>query len=607
MKRSILTILIAAPILIFGCAKFKAAISGNSSEHEYREGEALVGLQPGANSEKSLEGYKFEAVDKDLRIYKVKFSGDVKEQAAKLSARPGVEYAEPNYVLSITEAVPAPRDPLWLKLWAMKNYGQNSPSGAEGRETSDIQALEAWTVTKGSKSVLVGIIDTGVDYEHPDLKANMYVNEKEANGIPGVDDDGNGFADDVHGWNFISRDKAEPYHGQAGSPDPMDDNSHGTHVAGTIGGVGNNQIGVVGVNWDVQIMALKFLDKNGSGDNGDAVRAIKYAADNSVDVINASWGGGDKTKALEAALKYAESKGTIFIAAAGNDSSDNDYVDSYPANYEVDSLVSVAATDNRDRLAVFSNYGFSKVDIAAPGVDILSTVPRDPLEVGELYASYSGTSMATPHVAGAVALLLAADPSLKRNPKAIKQRLMQTVDVLPNLTAVVASGGRLNLYKLVKGITAEVSPLLASNWTEKTISVSTPSYPREKLDNTWVIEAPEGAKAIQVHLQMAGYDPGFDTAILYDENYRAIMSVPPGEVDMWLPPVLGSKIYLKFSTALVHITATEKKEYESLQPDLDCQRKQFSSSYICDVHTDTGTFANWTSDSIVFDKIRYAE
>lgn len=603
--RSVVVILIAA-FTFAGCSKYRPAIVDEVlySGPEFAKGEALVGLNAGTNPNDSLSGYEYVTVDQDLGIYKVKFSNSVLGQIESLAQRKGVEFAEPNYLVSISTPVQPPRDPMWLNLWGMKNYGQNSPSGAEGTEKSDIQALEAWSITKGSKDIIVAVIDSGIDYNHPDLKANMWVNERELNGVLGEDDDGNGYADDIHGWNFVSADRPLPYHGQLGHPDPMDDNDHGTHCAGTIGAVGNNQRGVVGVNWNVRLMALKFLSGTGSGDTADAVRAIKYAADNHADVMSNSWGGGGSPNALGKAILYAEKKGTIFVAAAGNESQNNDEADSFPANYKVDSLVSVAATDNRDRLAQFSNYGHGNVHLAAPGVDIMSTVPLDPYEKREPYASFSGTSMATPHVSGAIALLLAADPSLRKNPKAIKERLLGSVDVLPNLTTVVSSGGRLNLYKLVSGQTA-TNPLLdQAAWTEMPYSLSTPRYPTEKIDNTWTVSVP-GAKSIQLHIQKSEYDSAFDKAVLYDQNFRRIMDVPSSVEDLWLPPILGSEVHIRFSNSIVQVTRTEKVEFESSQPGLECVQKQYTGGYVCNVDDVSDEVPNSSSGPIAVDAIRY--
>ncbi len=297
------------------------------------------------------------------------------------------ESCSPNFVV---RALAVPNDPQLSQLWGLS-------------EASGINAPRAWDLFTGSSSIVVAVIDTGIDYNHPDLAANMWRNPGEI-ASNGVDDDGNGYVDDLYGINART--------GAAQPGNPLDDHYHGTHVAGTIGAVGNNGIGVVGVNQRVKMMALKFLSSTGSGSLSDAIRAIDYATmmkndyGVNVRVSNNSWGGGGYSAALENAIKRARNAGIIFVAAAGNSSVDTDSEPSYPSGYDVDNVVSVAAIDSSHNLATFSNYGATTVDIAAPGVDIRSTMPTSQ------YGKLSGTSMATPHVAGALALLLGREPGL---------------------------------------------------------------------------------------------------------------------------------------------------------------------------------------------------
>jgi hypothetical protein len=298
------------------------------------------------------------------------------------------ETCTPNYRLTIAQA--SGPDPLISQLWGLTDeFG--------------VGAFRAWEITEGADDVVVAVIDTGVDYTHPDLAANMWSNPNET-AANGVDDDGNGIVDDVHGANF---------HTPATSPgNPMDDNQHGTHVAGTIGAVNSNAIGVSGVSKRVKIMALKFMDASGSGRLSDAIAAIDYMTNTklsgaaNVRVANNSWGGGGYSPAMLAAIERARQAGIVFAAAAGNEGRDNDLFPSYPSSYEVSNVVSVAAIDRDQNLASFSNYGAESVDVAAPGVEILSTLP------GGGYGALSGTSMATPHVVGSLALLFAVEPQL---------------------------------------------------------------------------------------------------------------------------------------------------------------------------------------------------
>ena len=315
--------------------------------------------------------------------------------------------AAPDFRVQLTAT---PNDTNYASQWALENSND-----------TDIDASQAWSYGTSS-SVVVAVIDTGIDYNHVDLASNIWTNTREIAGNGVVDDDRNGYADDVRGWNFVSDNN-----------NPMDDNGHGTHVAGTIGAVGNNGIGVSGIAWSVKVMALKFMDSTGAGMLSDAVAAIDYARVNGAKVINASWGGGGFSSALQTAITRFQNAGGIFVAAAGNESSNNATTASYPANYS--GVISVAASTSSNTLASFSNYG-TNVDIAAPGQNILSTIP------GNRYASYSGTSMASPHVAGALALLWGQAPSLTAT---------QLVSVVMNNTDAVLTNrtqyGRLNVGK----------------------------------------------------------------------------------------------------------------------------------------------------------------
>ncbi|HKB07987.1 MAG TPA: S8 family serine peptidase, partial [Candidatus Polarisedimenticolia bacterium] len=337
------------------------------------------------------------------------------EGIARLRSNPHVEYAEPNYLIHLDRV---PNDPRFPELWGLRNTGQQG--GVVG---ADIHAESAWNVGTGSRNVLVAIIDTGIDYTHPDLVANVWTNPGEIPGN-GIDDDHNGFIDDVHGYDFVNHDG-----------DPRDDNGHGTHVSGTIGAVGDNGTGVVGVNWQVSLIGVKFLSGGGFGSTADAISAVDYAAMLHVSVMNASWGGGDYSQALYDAIGGS---GALFIAAAGNDGQDNDVFPHYPSNYDLPNIIAVAATDRFDHKANFSDWGATTVDLGAPGVDILSTVP------GGGYGILSGTSMATPHVSGAAALVRAAAPGL--GILQIKQRLLDGADRIPALAGITVSGGRLNAF-----------------------------------------------------------------------------------------------------------------------------------------------------------------
>jgi subtilisin family serine protease len=305
-----------------------------------------------------------------------------------LLAEKVVTSCTPNYVMQSSDVMT--NDPYASQLWGLS-------------QEQGISVAQGWDVSSGTHDVVVAVIDTGIDYRHEDLVDNLWRNpgEIEDNGI---DDDNNGFVDDVYGINAIT--------GAPVAGDPFDDNGHGTHVAGTIGAVGGNGIGVVGVNRSVSIMGLKFLDSSGSGRLSDAITAINYMVNMKesygVDIVvaNNSWGGGGYSQALEDAIERANAAGIVFVAAAGNQGLDVDLFPSYPSSYENSNVVSVAALDSDGNLATFSNFGSEGVDVAAPGVGILSTLP------GDAYGSYSGTSMAAPHVTGLLALLYSVAPDL---------------------------------------------------------------------------------------------------------------------------------------------------------------------------------------------------
>jgi len=329
---------------------------------------------------------------------------------------PRVAYIEPNYEWTI-DAVP--NDPRFPELYGLRNTGQTG-----GTAGADIKAVNAWDVFTGDPNLKIGVIDTGVDYNHPDLAANVWTNPGEIAGNS-IDDDNNGYVDDVHGYDFVNNDG-----------DPFDDNGHGTHCSGTIAGVGNNNVGVTGINWQAKIVGIKFLNSAGSGSTDAAIRGIQYAITVGCRLTSNSWGGGGFSQALLDAINAAGAANQLFVAAAGNASQNTDVTPSYPASYNTPYIISVAATDHNDNLASFSNFGATSVDLAAPGVNILSCQP------GGGYQLLSGTSMATPHVAGVVGLAMGRFPNATN--LFIKQLILTRVDTKPQLAGKVLTNGRLN-------------------------------------------------------------------------------------------------------------------------------------------------------------------
>ena len=348
-----------------------------------------------------------------------------------------VKYAEPDYIWYAIENIPEPSakdisgivnslstvipdDTRFGEMWGLNNTGQSG-----GVVDADIDAPEAWAITKGTDTLIVGVIDTGIQNAHPDLAGNMWVNPGETAG-DGVDNDGNGYIDDIYGWDFRNND-ASVY-------DDASIDAHGTHVAGTIGAVSNNAAGITGIAWNVKIMSLKFLHNGGS--TSDAIDAIEYAIDNGAHMTTNSWGGGGASQALQDAIQASGNAGMLFLAASGNSALNADNTPMYPAAYPQENIVSVNSTDRNDQLSSFSNYGLTSTDLGAPGSAILSTIPAGG------YASFSGTSMATPHVTGVAVLVYTAFPSLTH--LEVKQRLMWTGDPIAALAGKSVSGRRLN-------------------------------------------------------------------------------------------------------------------------------------------------------------------
>jgi subtilisin family serine protease len=414
------------------------------------------------------------------------------ESAAQLveefSADPGVLYAEPNYIVKALDSPSAapPDDPLFPQQWNMKNTGQSG--GVPG---ADIDAEPAWDITTGSRAIVVGVVDTGIDYTHPDLKANVWSAPVPFT-ITFAPGDSITCPAGSHGYDAILN-----------TCNPMDQNDHGTHVSGTIGASGNNDVGIAGVNWTASILGLRFLDSTGSGTTADAVRAIDFAlllkaampeAAN-LRVLSNSWGGSGFSQTLLDAIDAANSAGVLFVAAAGNNGADLDTAPMYPASFNAANEIAVAATDNTDALAPWSDYSVDSVQIAAPGVNITSTV------IGGGYQTWSGTSMATPHVSGAAALVLTV---CTLSTSALKQTLLNNADPIPALAGKVSTGGRLNVYRAVHSCAGEPStPGFALAATPSALTLQ-----RGSLVKTLVSVIASGDFAGNVTLSLTGLPPG---------------------------------------------------------------------------------------------------
>jgi subtilisin family serine protease len=358
-----------------------------------------------------------------LWLVQVRPGGSTARAVAALDRSAGVRWAQRNRYVSLNAT--APDDPLFAQDWGLDNSGQ-TVQGVTGTADADIDAPEAWDQTTGSSDVVVAVVDTGVDYTHGDLAANIWTNPGETGGgkeSNGIDDDGNGYVDDWRGWNF-----------GLGTNDPIDAVGHGTHVAGTIGAVGDNGTGVAGVNWNVQIMPLRVADANGALSDAAVASAFAYAGRMGAKVVNASLGGTYTSSAELAALNGAPN--TLFVVSAGNSNQNIKTTPVSPCTLPAPNIICVGATGPTDARASFSNYAPTQVDIAAPGVNILSTLP------GDQYGYYNGTSMASPHVAGVAALVFAAYPT--RSVAAVEAAVLNGADRKSGLATYFASGRRLN-------------------------------------------------------------------------------------------------------------------------------------------------------------------
>ena len=436
---------------------------------------------------------------------------------ALLNARPDVLYAEPNYIWHKTQT---PNDP---------RFGEQSNLRSNSFPLADLDAEQAWDITTGSQTVAVGIIDEGIDISHPDLAANVWTNPGEVAGN-GVDDDSNGFVDDVRGWDFLHND-ASVYDGPGTNPDGSQIDEHGTHVAGVIGAVGNNGVGVAGINWNVTLVPLKFIGPNG-GSTADVVEAYDYARNlkqawqtsggtrgANLRILNNSYGGRRNSQAASEAIRALSDAGILFIAAAGNDARDNDRFPVYPANFRSPNIVSVASAGTSGAFSSgFSNYGQRTVDMLAPGEQILSTVP------GSLYDRFNGTSASAPHATGTAALVLAAFPGIQMN----RLRSALVYGGSAGISQTTSSGKRVNARGALDNAAEvdNIAPAAVSN-----LLVTAVINHRRIL--SWTAPGDDGAGNGRVALYQVRYsDTDFNTQGAFDQGYRLLAPEPvnPGLV-----------------------------------------------------------------------------
>jgi subtilisin family serine protease len=520
------------------------AVLSAMEKGRYGEGELLVKFKTGVLSSSSLRTHqsigatslrKFSLVP-NLEHVKLPEGLSVKDAIITYMNDPNVEYAEPNYIKH--SSATTPNDPLFNQQWALNN----------------IQAPQAWDIARGSSAVVVAVIDTGADYTHPDLSQNIWANPGESC-TDGLDHDGNGFINDCRGWDFTTCARFNPTTGVCSAPkspgnNPMDNNGHGTHVSGIAGAVGNNATGVAGLNWSVQIMPLKILNADGEGTIADEIAAIGYVVKMknmgaNIKVMNASFSGPDFSNSELLAISQANSAGVLLAAAAGNDGANNDQTPNYPANYSLPNIISVAATDQSDNLAFFSNFGLNSVHVAAPGLNILSTIPFNlpPCTITPFQPNYdycSGTSMATPYVSGLAGLLYSHYTGF--TPSQIRGTIFRYVDVLPTLSGRMQTGGRINAYLALSsllaptGLTATFAPSsqVTLSWTDNATGEDGYKVERRTGGGSYnqIVTLAAGASAYT--------DSGLAEGTAFTYRVRAFNALPnpPG-----ITPVEGDSVY----------------------------------------------------------------
>lgn len=523
----------AARLLLTLCATLSVGIAQakkTPQEPEAVPGEYLVKLKPEAAFAKmstqalsqSFQAYiKNQISDLNLVVIKKAVFETRKSVIETLSQNPYVEYVEPNYIYRINRT---PNDPMLGQLWGIVNTGANDSGGSVGTSGVDVDAVRAWDIQTGSKDVIVAVIDTGVSYNHPDLKDNMWINEVEANGLPGVDDDNNGVIDDIHGANFV--DATKP------TGNPMDDQGHGSHCSGTIAAKGNDGVGIVGVAWNARIMGVKFLSASGSGTLEGAVQAINYANKMGAKILSNSWGGGGFTQSLKDVIEQSNANGALFVAAAGNDSNNNDSSPTYPATYDVPNILSVAAINNKGAVASFSNFGRNKVHVAAPGVNVLSITTSG-------YQSWSGTSMAAPHVSGIAVLLASQEPNLTG--VEMKDRIIATSKPFSTLKTKVKSKGIANAYNALMNEIPGPDLNDPEFWTKVDQSVSSEHPYKDKANVEWTVTV-DGANEISLYFSRFDLENGYDFVSLYDVNGKLIQKLTGNNDESFSAVIPGNTV-----------------------------------------------------------------
>lgn len=505
-------------------------------------GEYVVLLKPQAQASsfmKSFEVESHEVVGLSIRLIRVADESlmSFPSMMDQLKNLPEVELVEPNYIYHLEAGVQQtgsseilPNDPDFKKSWGIQNNGQPDGWGHPGRVGVDVGVARAWTIQRGNQGLIVATIDSGINYQHPDMRNNIWTNLAEANGRAGFDDDNNGFIDDIHGYDFVNSDG-----------DPLDDHGHGTHVASIIGARGNNQFGMVGINWEVSLMPIKFASKEGKGTLELGIRAIQYATQMGAKIINNSWGGPGYSEILSRVVEEANKKNILFVAAAGNTGCDNDSEGPiYPASLKNENVISVAAFDQQGQLWNNSCYGATSVHFGAPGVEVWGLWGND-------YRLKSGSSMAAPHVSGVAALLWANEPSL--TVKEVKDRLLRTAKPLGTLSEKTITGATVDAYYALTNQIAPPDNNDPKNWRNKqSLNVSSAHPYENDFRREWEFTF-AGAREISLFFENFELERREDRIALFDRKGQQLYVLTGKTGKGWSPIVPGDYVKVVFTTS----------------------------------------------------------
>lgn len=495
--------------------------------------EFVVLLKPNFKESRFLKNNKiqsYEVMGLPIRLVKVPKALGYSAHGALsfLKNFPEVEIVEPNYIYQL-EAIEgtepyggAPNDTEFSKQWALANTGQPDGWGRAGQVGVDAGIVKGWSLQTGRKDVIIAEIDSGVNYKHQELADNIWVNQAELNGKAGVDDDNNGFVDDIHGYDFVNNDG-----------DPIDDHGHGTQVASVMAAKVNNGYGIAGVVWNVSLMPIKFASKDGKGTHELGIRAIQYATQMGAHIINNSWGGRNYSEILEKVVEEANKKNILFVAAAGNSGWDNAETPIFPASLKNENVISVASYDQHGQMWSGSCYGNTTVHIGAPGVDIAGIWGDSPRRM-------IGTSMAAPYVAGVAALVLSQEPQL--TVLELKNRLLSTARPLAGLRGKTITGGSVDAFYALSNQVPPQDFNDPIHWKNKqAVNVSTAHPYPDKVQLEWELKFP-GAKEVSLFFQKFEVEYKQDRVDLFDRQGNRLYVLHGKSGKGWSPIIPGDYV-----------------------------------------------------------------